>query len=49
VSFASEVTEKTVQMDVEEMGKPSIIRKPMKKERKDRRHEQLKKSEAPSL
>lgn len=50
MSFAAEVTEKMELREADElrMSRPSIIRKPMKKERRDRRHE-LKHNEAPSL
>ncbi|KAK6011136.1 hypothetical protein OSTOST_23790 [Ostertagia ostertagi] len=60
VSFASEVTEKTMEMIDHSLDmnmtmtvepafqKPSIIKKPMKKER-EHRHREMKRNEAPSL
>jgi hypothetical protein len=50
VSFAAEVTEKVELLGADELvlGKPTIIKKPMKKERRERRHE-LKQNQAPSL
>lgn len=36
-------------MSLEEMNKPSIIKKPMKKERERHRARELKQNEAPSL
>lgn len=54
VSFAADVTEKTLDLDmcmsIDEMNKPSIIKKPMKKERSEKhRARELKQNEAPSL
>uniref|UniRef100_A0A914YUG5 VWFA domain-containing protein n=2 Tax=Panagrolaimus TaxID=55784 RepID=A0A914YUG5_9BILA len=54
VSFATDVTEKTMDlstdmsMTVQELNKPSILKKPLKKER-ERRHRDLRQNEAPSF
>ncbi|KAI1728589.1 copine domain-containing protein [Ditylenchus destructor] len=53
VSFAADVTEKTMDLGMhiesESMGKPSIIKKPMKKERERHRRQDMKANEAPSF
>jgi hypothetical protein len=54
VSFAADVEEKhdldmEMSMSVEDKNKPSIIRKPMKKERERHRRRDLRQNEAPSL
>lgn len=51
VSFAAEVTEKMDLLEADELvlGKPSIIKKPMKKERRRHERHELKQNEAPSL
>lgn len=54
VSFAADVEEKhdldlEMSMSVEDKNKPSIIRKPMKKERERRSRRDLRQNEAPAL